>query len=225
VSEAGKEAGLKVTMMVRVAILTAVRLYGDGLSECLKSRANISVIGKCQHFSEIDALFREGAADVLLLDTSAIINLDDVRQLVRRFSETRVIAFALMETEEQVIAWAEAGVSAYVPLQAELTDLYATIFAAMRGEQTCPPRIVGSLFRGLRRPVGTAPSGERLTSRESETLRLMAHGYSNKQIAENLNISVSTVKNHVHTILEKLRVRTRAEAVAQTSGQRRLVVC
>lgn len=198
-----------------------MRLYGEGLAECLGTRGDVCVVGSAHSLAEIETLLQHAAADVTLFDTSVSGTLEEVRELVRRFPETRVIAVALSETEQEIIAWAEAGVSAYVPRDATLAELYEAIFAAMRGEISCSPRIAGTLLRELRRrPEKSYAAGERLTSRESETLRLIAHGLSNKEIAQSLSISVSTVKNHVHSILEKLRVRTRAQAAAQMSGHR-----
>jgi DNA-binding NarL/FixJ family response regulator len=206
---------------VRIAVLSAVRLYGEGLAECLGTRGDISIVGSAHSLAEIETLLQQAPADVTLFDTSVNGTLEEVRQLVCRFPETRVIAVALSETEQEIIAWAEAGVAAYVPREATLGELYTAIFAAMRGEVSCSPRIAGTLLRELRRrPEKSYVAGERLTSRESETLRLIAHGMSNKEIAQALSISVSTVKNHVHSILEKLRVRTRAQAAAQMSGHR-----
>jgi len=209
---------------LRVAVLSSVKLYGEGLVEWLRTRDGIAIIGSLRNVDEINPLLDQVAADLLLLDTSSVSTLGEVRQLVQRFPGLCIVAVALRETEEEVIAWAEAGVSAYVSRNASLADLYATIFSAMRGEQTCSPHIAGSLLRVLRRPVRPESVGGQLTSRESETFRLMVRGYSNKQIADSLHISVSTVKNHVHTILEKLSVRTRAEAVARMAGERGQVV-
>jgi len=131
----------------------------------------------------------------------------------------RFIAVALAETETEISAWAEAGVCAYVPRDASLAQLHTAILGAMRGEVRCSPKITGWLLRELRHRGDRSPVGERLTSRENETLHLISQGLSNKDIARELGISVATVKNHVHSVLEKLRVQSRSQAVARLSSR------
>lgn len=205
-------------MAVRVAILSVVRLYAEGLAEYLGSRGDVSVIGIARNFVEIKKLIEAKPVDVILCDTSEKETAVEVRQLASRFAEVRIIAVALAETETEIIAWAEAGISAYVPRNASLAQLYTAILAAMRGEVRCSPRITGWLLRELRHRPDRSHVGERLTSREIQTLRLISQGLSNKEIAAVLGISVSTVKNHVHSVLEKLRVQSRAQAAARVAS-------
>jgi two-component system, NarL family, nitrate/nitrite response regulator NarL len=89
----------------------------------------------------------------------------------------------------------------------------------MRGEVRCSPKITGWLLRELRHRPDKSQLGERLTSREIQTLHLISQGLSNKDIARELGISVATVKNHVHSVLEKLRVQSRSQAAARISSR------
>ena len=206
-------------MAVRVAILSVVRLYAEGLAEYLNSRGDISVTGIARNFAEIRKLVETAPVDLILCDTSHKDTAAEVRQLASCFNNVRLVAIALAETETEIIAWTEAGISAYVPLHASLGQLYTTIIGAMRGEMCCSPKITGWLLRELQqRPERTQP-GERLTTREIQTLRLISRGFSNKEIARELGISISTVKNHVHSVLEKLRVQSRSQAAARITGR------
>lgn len=206
-------------MVLRLAILSVVRLYAEGLAEYLNSRGEISVTGIARNFTEIKNLLEAGPVDLILCDTSEKETATEVRQLAACFSDVRIIAIALAETETEIMAWTEAGISAYVPRHASLSQLYTAILAAMRGELCCSPRITGWLLRELRqRRPDKGPLGEKLTAREIQTLRLISHGLSNKDIARELGISVSTVKNHVHSILEKLRVQSRSQAAARIAS-------
>jgi two-component system nitrate/nitrite response regulator NarL len=205
-------------MAVRVAILSVVRLYAEGLAEYLGSRGDVSVTGIARNFAEIKKLIEARPVDLVLCDTSEKETAVEVRQLASHFTEVRIVAVALTETETEIVAWAEAGISAYLPRQASLAQLYTAMLAAMRGEARCSPRITGWLLRELRHRPDKSPVGERLTSREIQALRLISQGLSNKEIARELGISVSTVKNHVHSVLEKLRVQSRSQAAARIAS-------
>jgi DNA-binding NarL/FixJ family response regulator len=204
-------------MEVRVAILSVVRLYAEGLAEYLRSRGDLSVAGIAGNFDEIKRLLEATPVDLILCDTSEKDTAIEVRRIASCFNEVRIVAVALTETETEIISWAEAGISAYVPRQASLAQLYTAIIAAMRGEVRCSPRITGWLLRELRRRPERNQLGEELTCREIQTLRLISQGLSNKEIARELGISVSTVKNHVHSVLEKLRVQSRSQAAAKVA--------
>ena len=206
-------------MAVRVAILSVVRLYAEGLAEYLGSRGDISVTGIARNFAEIKKLLEAAPVDVILCDTSERETTAEVRQLASVFNDVRIVAIALTETEQEIVAWAEAGISAYVPRSASLAELYTAILAAMRGEVRCSPKITGWLLRELRHRPNISELGERLTSREIQILRLISQGLSNKDIARELGISVATVKNHVHSVLEKLRVQSRSQAAARITSR------
>lgn len=206
-------------MDVRVAILSVVRLYAEGLAEYLNSRGDVSVIGIARNFAEIQTLLDVTPVDLILCDTSEKETAVEVRQIASRFTDVRIVAVALSETEAEIVSWAEAGISAYVPRQASLAQLYTAILAAMRGEVRCSPKITGWLLRELRRRPDRKPVGEGLTAREIQTLRLISQGLSNKDIARELGISLSTVKNHVHSVLEKLRVQSRSQAAARVANR------
>lgn len=90
-----------------------------------------------------------------------------------------------------------------------------------RCETRCHPKVVTSLLKELRRRRGFSDSseGEPLTRRESEVLRLVGRGFSNKEVARSLNLSESTIKAHMHSIFAKLRVRRRGEAIARLRSE------
>jgi DNA-binding NarL/FixJ family response regulator len=98
----------------------------------------------------------------------------------------------------------------YVPRDGSLSDLVAAIESAAHGELRCSPKIAASLFQRVARLTDeTRHSTASLTRREEEIARLIDQGLSNKQIARRLQIEVSTVKNHVHSVLKKLQATRR----------------
>lgn len=134
-----------------------------------------------------------------------------------------MLALALApDSERDIVATAEAGIGGYVPPDASIEDLVEAVKHAARGEMICSPRVAAALARRIatlasNRPVGSAAPS--LTAREMEVLELLEIGLSNKQIANRLSIRLATVKNHVHSILAKLNVRRRGEAVAALRGE------
>jgi DNA-binding NarL/FixJ family response regulator len=104
-----------------------------------------------------------------------------------------------------------------VAREGSVHDLVDAVERAARGELQCSPQVAGTLIRRLawRAAAGATLIPSPLTARESEIVRLIDEGLSNKEIAVRLGIEVATVKNHVHNLLEKLRVRRRSEAAAR----------
>jgi two-component system nitrate/nitrite response regulator NarL len=199
---------------MRITIIANIRLYREGLAEVL-ARKGIEVVGiaadrhagvECVHASR---------PDVALLDMALLDGTPIIQSLTDGAPEVRVVALGVPETDGDVLACVEAGVAGYVPRDASLDDLVNTLMKVVHGEMICSPKITGALFRRVAQLAGRSGSSvERLTAREHEILELIDQGFSNKQIAHKLSIELSTVKNHVHNILEKLHVSRRAEAAA-----------
>ena len=123
--------------------------------------------------------------------------------------------------EQQILARAQAGVADFVPRTAALEDLAHTVTRVARGEAVCPQAGAGALLHCLSSATPRlATCSEHLTPREREVLVLVEQGLSNKQIAQRLGIEVRTMKNHVHNLLEKLRVSRRGEAAARLRSAR-----
>jgi two-component system, NarL family, nitrate/nitrite response regulator NarL len=138
----------------------------------------------------------------------------------------QVIAVGVFETEQQVIACAEAGVAGYLLRHESLAQLGAVVQSVLRGETICSPQVAATLLRRVATLAAERRSADgtaQLTVREREVLQLVDLGMSNRDIAERLSIEVRTVKNHVHNILEKLQVHRRGEAAARLRAGRALV--
>lgn len=211
--------------MSRVVIISSIRLYREGLAEVLSQQADIDVVGTLGYPPLGVEALADLRPDVVLMDLGSREGLATLRQVAHGGPEIRIVALGLPETEGYVVACAEAGAAGYVPREATLDDLVRAIRAAERGEARCSPRVAAGLFRRLARwgrsDPGAEPDGAaiRLTRREREIAGLIELGLSNKEIAVRLGIELATVKNHVHNLLEKLRVHRRGEAAARLRRQ------
>jgi DNA-binding NarL/FixJ family response regulator len=160
-------------------------------------------------------LARTHRPDLVLVDLATTDSLVAIQALARISPEIHVVALGMPDSEADLVRYAEAGVAGYVSRDATLADLDATLVSAVRGELRCTPRAARVLLRrvaSLAAGLDGAGAGASLTARELEIAGMIDAGLCNKDIARRLGIEVSTVKNHVHNILEKLNVRRRGEA-------------
>jgi DNA-binding NarL/FixJ family response regulator len=203
---------------IRVLVVSDTRLYRDGLSEVLGRTRSLAVVGAVAHPLDAVAELEDADVDVVLLGLAAEVMLDAARFIGAAHPGVRIVALAVDARPEGVVPLAEAGACGYVPRDAALSDLIATLRSVVRGESPCSPTVAAGLLRRLATLAGGqdpgAPAPGRLTAREQEVLSLLGEGLSNKQIARRLCIELPTVKNHVHHVLEKLQVSRRTEAVA-----------
>jgi len=200
-----------------VFIVADIRLFREGLAAALQREHGLAVAGTASNAAEAAAAIRAGVADVVLLDTLASDVECEIRTIRAANAEAKVVALGAPDDDERVIAWAEAGVASYLRREASLGELAEALESLARGEAVCSPRIAAALLRRVRTVAAARPSNRAattLTSREREIIALIDEGLSNKEIARRLVIEVATVKNHVHNILDKLRVGTRGEAAA-----------
>jgi DNA-binding NarL/FixJ family response regulator len=160
-------------------------------------------------------------ADVVLLDLNLPDNraLEIVRSIRKETSQTRIIIL-VPDDHTGLLECIAAGVQGCVLERASLKELKSAIEKALQGETVCSSEFVATMFSELSRVSASLTwqtpasiSRTRLTAREHEVIELLAKRNSNKQIAKELCLSLCTVKNHVHNILEKLNVESRLEAV------------
>lgn len=202
---------------LRIAVVSGVRFLREGLAEVLERDPLVLVVRLCADLSEAVALSPALEADVVLLDATVADGAAAVRRALDIVPGLRIVAFAVRETEEDIISWAEAGVIGYIPSTAALADVARLVLDIHNGEQVCSGRVVAGLLRRIavsagpgtsRGPQFSAPA---LTRRERQAAELIRTGLSDKEIARRLNISVATTKSHVHNLLGKLNARRRSE--------------
>jgi two-component system, NarL family, nitrate/nitrite response regulator NarL len=197
----------------RVYLVSDVRLYRDGLISSLVRQRQLDVLGAggSRDFLDRIAALRP---EVLLLDLGASQSLTIPRRAQEVLPALRVVAFAVAEMDENVLACAEAGISGYVAQDGSVEDLIAAVLCALRGEPVCSPRIAGLLFSrmaALSNGRAAAAADASLTRRERDVAALVVCNLPNKEIARRLRLGPTTVKNHVHNILQKLNIHRRGD--------------
>jgi two-component system, NarL family, nitrate/nitrite response regulator NarL len=213
------EPDVSASSSVRVCVLSAVRFYREGLSQLLGADDAIDVIDVAA--TDVASIDRALAMtpDVVLIDISTHDGLDAMHRCAERMRGVNVVAVAVSEKDADINECARAGVAGYVTRDATLRELIDVVISAAHGELRCSAPIASVLRRSLARHA-PLEGDLRLTAREVEILTLMGEDLSNKEIARRLTIELSTVKSHVHNILEKLRVERRADAVTRVVGPR-----
>jgi DNA-binding NarL/FixJ family response regulator len=204
--------------MADLLILSDIRFIREGLAEVLGRDGAFQIAGSAVDVEEARELIGRSPPRVILVDTALPKGIDAVSTLRQLARDAKIVAFALKETEAEVIAWAQAGIYGYIPRDTPLAALVGLLNNIIRGEQASTSQITSMMLRWIARHAGRlsrsepaeAPAG--LTVREQEVGRLIGAGLSNKEIARRLGISLATTKSHVHNILAKVGVGRRALA-------------
>jgi two-component system nitrate/nitrite response regulator NarL len=203
----------------QVFIVSDVRLLCDGLVLSLSQQPSMTVVGSAE-LARALACIAEVRPDVVLLDVGSPGWLGMPVMLRQVLPDLKVIAIAVADVEQEVLACAEAGVAGFVSRNGSIQDLVTAVHCAARNELVCSPRIAALLFNRIAAsPKGLADRDNgTLTRREHEIVAFITEGLSNKAIARQLRIQNATVKNHIHSILGKLQVRSRGEVAARMRG-------
>jgi len=207
--------------MIKVLVVHEFPLMCNIISSVLDDEPDIQVIGFATSVDEAMIRVKKEAVDIVLIST----RLPDqgsyklTNALVKAPTNTKVLILGITETREQVLDYIEAGATGYVLKESSLDDLLAAIRAAYNDKALISPEIAAALMQRVNElssvisKVGvTPPESYSLTTREMEVLDLLYQNKSNQEIAKQLVIELGTVKNHVHSILNKLGVSNREEA-------------
>lgn len=203
---------------IRVVVHAAVRLYAEGLGALVDRAEGMESVGATVDRAQLIGLVRQKRPHVAVVEAASASGRNAIRAVVTVDPRVQVVAIALPDSESDIIACAEAGIAGFVAEEAASDQLLLAVRSAMRGELVCSPRIARCLMRRVGTLASIGPSVEMppdLTARELEIVERIDRGLSNKEIAAQLHIEVSTVKNHVHNLLQKLQVSRRGEAAAR----------
>ncbi len=206
-------------MSIRVLICDDQALVRGGFRAILDARPEIEVVGEAENGAQAVALAERRRPDVILMDIRMPVldGIEATRKLVADGSQARIIVLTTFDLDEYVHAAIRAGASGFLLKDVTPAKLVEAIGIVAHGEALLAPSVTRRL---LERFAATLPVGDRssdalaeLTARETEVLRLLAGGLSNAEIAAQLVVSEATVKTHISSVLRKLGLRDRVQAV------------
>jgi two-component system, NarL family, response regulator NreC len=205
-----------VTEPIRVLIADDHTIVRSGVRLLLEAEPDIQVVGEALDGAQAVELAASLRPNVILMDIAmpGMDGMEATRQIKARFSEIQVLVLTMHRKDEYFFEMLKAGASGYILKGADTSELIKAVRIVERGEVFLYPTMAQKLLRDyFRRVQGEAESRPALSAREDEILRLLAEGYSNKEIAERLVVSPSTIHTHRSNLMSKLGLNSRYELV------------
>ena len=203
---------------IRVLIVDDHTLFRQGLRSLLEADGTIEVVDEADNGVEAIAKARQLQPDVVLMDIamSNVGGLQATRRIRKLAPSVKVLALSMHETEQYVQEMLRVGASGYISKRSPAAELLSAIQAVHKGYAYLNPPVAKKVLNGYVKRIKTdnrEGKGERLTARELEVLGLIAEGRTNKEIAELLSLSVSTIQSHRLNLMRKLKAHDRTELV------------
>lgn len=200
---------------VRIVLADDHTILREGLRALLSAGPDFEIIGEAGDGREAVRCVEKLGPDLLLMDLSMprMSGMDAISEIKRRYPETKIIALTVHKTEEYLLSTLQAGVDGYVLKDATHDELVMAIHNVMAGKRYLSPGISEKVIEGYldgKEDSLAASSWHKLSQREREVLKLIAEGYKNKEIAEDLCISLKTVEKHRANLMKKLDLHNAA---------------
>lgn len=204
---------------IKLIVIEDNRLLRDGICAMLKKETDFNVVAAFDDNDFATDKLTVLKPNIILLDLGLTEkdSFELVNLLKNDHKDIKVIVMDLVPLQEDILRYVEAGVSGFIMKNDSMSEFLKTIRAVHAGEKVLPPSAAGSLFSQIM-DYGIKEMGPkklvqsvRMTNREKEIVQLIAEGLANKEIAFKLNLSIYTVKSHVHNILDKMALNSRVQ--------------
>ena len=203
--------------LIRTIIIDDQPVVRYGLREMLNAEEGIEIVGELEDIDGLDALLASTEPDIILLDLELekTHGVDALRILREKSPTARVIIYTSHDEEERIVQAAELGVDGYLLKGCPRKELISAIHSVYDGGTALEASVASKLMQHMnKRSARKEKPAIHFSKRETQVLELLAGGRTNKEIGSTLFISESTVKFHVHAILNKLDAGNRTEAVS-----------
>ena len=202
---------------IRILLADDHTLMRSGIRALLEDEPGLTVIGEAEDGRSAVAQACKLGPDLVIMDIAMpLLNgLEATRQIRQQCPHVRVLILSMHDNEEYIRQVLEAGAMGYILKDAAARELISAIRSVYRGEAVLSPAVTRLVIEDYLRWGGTRPQAESdgLSPREREVLQLIAEGYTNKQIAEILSISIKTVQAHRNNLMGKLDLHDRGELI------------
>jgi DNA-binding NarL/FixJ family response regulator len=193
----------------RIVIAEDHTILREGLRSLLSSDPNFEIIREAEDGREAIRCVEKFKPDLILMDLSMprMNGMEAISEIKKRFKETKILVLTVHKTEEYILATLKAGADGYILKDSTHAELMMAVKNVLSGKQYISPGISEKVIEGYlegRKTLKARTAWETLTQREREILKLIAEGYKNKEIADDLCISVKTVEKHRANLMEKL---------------------
>ena len=200
---------------VRIVLADDHTILREGLRALLSADPDFEIIGEAGDGREAVRCVEKLGPDLLLMDLSMprMSGMDAISEIKKRYPQSKIIALTVHKTEEYLLSTLQAGVDGYVLKDATHDELVMAIHNVMAGKRYLSPGISEKVIEGYldgKEDSLAASSWQKLSQREREVLKLIAEGYKNKEIAEDLCISLKTVEKHRANLMKKLDLHNAA---------------
>jgi DNA-binding NarL/FixJ family response regulator len=202
---------------VRVVLVEDKQEVRDNWSKLINSLPGFSCVRVCGSGEEALRVIPAAPPDVVLMDIflPRMSGIECTARLKELLPRTQILILTAVEDDELVFMALQAGADGYLLKRTKPADLQAALLEVLRGGAPMTSEVARRVVESFRAAARSPKPAVHLSTREEEVLILLSKGYANKEIADQMSISVETVGSHLKHIYEKMHVRSRAEAVAQ----------
>lgn len=201
----------------RILLIEDNFLMRQGLAAMIGGQPDLKIVSVFGEGEKSELKIRESNPDLILIDFNlqSKNSLQLVKAINKKFPDLKIIILDYIPAQSDIIEFVQAGISGFILKDAVAKEFLQTIRSVAKGDKVLPSNLSGSLFSQIKKQASNKEKSHRMdvrmTKREREIIHLIAEGLSNKEIVGRLNLSLNTVKSHIHNILEKMALHTRVQ--------------